>query len=356
MTKNTVIKILKKLSEFKKNSGLLFIDTHIHPLDVMGVVHHSETKHVCHDGDYLKPGILELVGYGKIEKLLSGLYFKLLPGSVSNIIHSTYDHVNADRIVREMEVSLMDQSVLLPLDPWVPTSVMGDSYKGNKKFLLLGSLDIHSINIADIEPVIKKYIEDYQIVGLKFHPNLQNFKPQPSHNIPEIGEKLIKIYETASKYDLYLLFHGGISNYTSEIHKKYGLIERNRHNALLQNFCDLNGESELFSKYNIPIIIAHLGHYGMAKIDYKLIQLIVDKHPQVFFDTSGLSSNTISNALSFISSSRIVFGSDALYNRIAYNLAFLYNAIMKAKTSENKEDMLANMLSINFYNKILKKK
>lgn len=355
MTKNTVIKILKKLSEFKQKSGVLFVDTHIHPLDVMGVVHHSETKHVCHDGDYLKPGILELFGYGKIEKILSGLYFKLLPGSVSRIIHSTYDHVNADRIVHEMEASLMDQSVLLPLDPWVPTSVMGDAYRKNKKFLLLGSLDIHTINIADIELTIKKYIEDYDIVGLKFHPNLQNFKPQPSHNTSDISEKLKKIYEVASKYKLYLLFHGGISNYTSEIHKKYGLIERNRHNALLSNFCDQNGESELFS-YNIPIIIAHLGHYGMAQIDYTLIQLITNKYPNVFFDTSGLSSNTIKTALNFIPSTKIVFGSDALYNRIAYNLAFLYNAIMKSKTNEHKDNVLANILSVNFYQKILKQK
>jgi len=39
---------------------------------------------------------------------------------------------------------------------------------------------------------------------------------------------------------------------------------------------------------------------------------------------------------------------------MAYNLAFLYNATMIANNGEAKTEMLVNVLSGNFYNKILK--
>ena len=353
MTKENVVAVLKSLRDRKKGGNLKIVDTHVHPLDVMGVVHHGETKHRCPETDYLSPGPLEIFNYSKIEKLGSRIYFKLFPGSVAKIITRTYCEVNEERIMEEMEASLVDQSVLLSLDPWVPTDSVGSLYVSNKKFLILGSLDVHSINASDIEKTIQFYVEKYHIVGLKFHPNIQNFMPQPSHNTPLIAERLRKIYEVAAKYRLYILFHGGISNYTNAINLKYGKIERSRTNALLKHFINLNGASELF-EYGVPIIIAHIGHYGMVNIDYSLIRKICERYSNVFFDTSGVSTNTIRNALRVVSSKRIVFGSDALYNRMAYNLAFLYNAVMTANGGEKYETILANVLGRNFERKILK--
>ncbi len=355
MTKRKVIKILNEISIFKKDFDLKIVDSHVHPLDVMGIVHYSEVNHACPDGDYLKSGILEFFNYNKIEKIGSKLYFKFFPKGVKNIIHQTYDKVTPDRLITEMVVSLVDKSVLLPLDPWVPTSDMCQIYKDNKSFSLLGSIDINTIKIEDIDQTIKSYIDLYNIVGIKLHPNLQNFKPQPKDNEPEIGEKLSKLYQTVEKYSLYILFHGGMSNYTSEIHKKYGEIKRSRYNALLKNFCDRDGKSELFEKYNIPIVIAHIGHYGLLRIDYNLIKIIVSKYENIFFDTSGVSSKTIRKTLDVIPSRRLIFGSDALYNRVAYNLSFLYKAIMDGKFVESKSTMLKNILSDNFNERLIKR-
>ena len=103
----------------------------------------------------------------------------------------------------------------------------------------------------------------------------------------------------------------------------------------------------------MQIIIAHLGHYGMIDVDYGLLKLITERFNNVCFDTSGISPNVIAKALQVVPSERIVFGSDAAYNRMAYNLAFLYNATV-ANNNEVKTEILVNILSRNFYNRILK--
>jgi predicted TIM-barrel fold metal-dependent hydrolase len=269
------------------------------------------------------------------------------------MIEHTYKKTNADRILEEMEASLADKSILLSLDPWAPTENVGKKYSQDTRFMLLGSVDIHNINLSEIESTIKSYVDNYHIVGLKFHPNLQNFKPEPYKNGDEIAKKLRKIYETAAKYKLYVLFHGGISNYTLKINRKYGYIERSRTNGLLENFCDKDGASELLSAYDIKVIIAHIGHYGMVNIDYRLIKKLSDKYSNLFFDTSGVSTSVISRTLNIIPSSKLIFGSDALYNRIAYNIGCVYLAAKKCNNGETSGDIMGNILGRNFVNKFI---
>lgn len=352
MTRDNIKRILGVISNLKKRNGIEIVDTHVHPYDVMGAVHYEDVKKSYKEIDYFKSGILEKLKYGRIEKIGSRAFFKLFPREVNGIIKSTYTEVNQESLLNEMDCSLVDKSVLLPVEPWLPTKVVGENYNNNERFLILGSIDIHSIQISEIESTVDGFIEKYKIIGLKFHPNLQNFKPQPSQNSSDIAEKLRKIYSVAEKRKLYLLFHGGISNFTDSIDPKYGNFQRSRTNAVLENFCDSDGNSELF-EYNIPIVIAHLGHYGIAWPNYRLIKMIADRYKNVFFDTSGVSLQFIKNVIELISSKRIIFGSDALYNRVAYNLIFLFLAAKRVNNGESFENILANTLSLNFYKDIL---
>jgi len=357
MTKEAVIEILGKLQVLKKKTGIEIVDTHVHPGDVMGVVHYSEKESESNHllKDYLESGILEKFNYNKFEKFGSRIVFKIFPGFVNKTIQQTYGTYNNTDLSNEMTISLVDKSVLLPIEPWLPTKIVGDIYKDKKNFIILGSIDVHGIERGDIEKIIISYIQDYKIVGLKFHPNLQDFKPQPKDNLPEIADKLRVIYNVAQKYKLYLIFHGGISNFTEHLNLKYHDVSSRSHtNALLKNFCSADGQSELFENWNMPIIIAHLGHYGMIDVDYGLLELVTKRFNNVCFDTSGISSNVITKALQVVPSERIVFGSDAAYNRMAYNLAFLYNAIVAKNNNEVKTEILVNIFSRNFYNRILR--
>jgi hypothetical protein len=98
MRKHQVIEILKDVKRIKRGIGFDVVDSHIHPLDVMGVVHYDEIIGECRHEDYLKPGILELFDYSKVEKIGSRLYVQLFPKSVDSIIRHTYEGVRRSRL------------------------------------------------------------------------------------------------------------------------------------------------------------------------------------------------------------------------------------------------------------------
>lgn len=349
MNKQKVVSILSKISEIKKNTGLQIIDTHVHSLDVMGVVHYADIKNEYNTKkDYLTPGILEKLNYGKIATIGSKLSLKFSPEGVNNIIRKTYKEVAEKRILDEMDVSLVDRVVMLPVAPWLSTKIVKERFL-SERLITLGSVDIHNIKLEEIDSFLKNLVANYKIKGIKLHSNLQNFKPQPSHNKKDLAEKLHCLYKFAEREHLYLLFHGGVSFYTDFTDIKYkGDISRSRTNGILKNFCDSHGKSELFENYNVPIIIAHLGHYGIMSPDYKLIKTISKKFANVCFDTAGVSPAFLRNVLNSIPSEKIVFGSDALYNRMAYNLANVYLAAEGAKNGEKKENIISNIFQRNF--------
>lgn len=350
MTKEKVVAILSEISELKKNTGLRIIDTHVHPLDVMGAVHYTNIKNEYSKQDYSTPGILEKFNYGKTAQIGSKLFCKLMPRGANKIIKINYGKVSDRKIIEEMDFSLIDSAVMLPVAPWLPTEAIGDRFLSSK-FALLGSVDIHNIRTEEIDNYLKGLKEKYHISGIKLHPNLQNFKPQPSHNPKDLGEKLHRLYKFAEREHLYLLFHGGVSFYTNLIDAEYPEnFNRSHTNAVLKNFCNNDGKSELFENYNIPVVIAHLGHYGIINPDYKLIGVIAKKFDNVYFDTAGVSPSFLKNVMNFLPSKNIIFGSDALYNRMAYNLAFAYLAIRGTENGEKTENIISNIFQNNYFN------
>lgn len=349
--------IISYITRLKKEFELKIIDIHVHPLDVMGILHpdeYSKDKEIL-KRSYLNPSSMEKMKFGKLSNILSGLAYKYFPRAVIDEIKAAYNNPFEKRILGEMEKSLVDQIVLLPIAPWVKTEDVYNYYN-NKNFLLLGSFDICGIKIEKIEPKMDEYVNNFKIIGLKLHPNLQNFKPQPGDNTPQIKEKLELIYSLAEKNNLFLLFHGGTTNFTEYRNIRYENFARSRNNGRLENFCDPAGKSEILGKYNIPIIIAHLGHYGLNKINYNLLKIISQKFDNVYFDTAGISPKLIQKGIELMGSKKIVLGSDALYNRMAYSIYFIYEAAEKIKTKEKLNDIMLNILGNNFYSNILKRK
>ncbi|MBN1654978.1 MAG: amidohydrolase family protein [Deltaproteobacteria bacterium] len=349
MNRKRVISILSEIKEIKIATGLKIIDTHVHPLDVMGVIHFAEVDNALVQADCLSPGILERLNYGTVAKLLSKLAESLFPSQVNAVIRSSCERVNEASILNEMDTALVDDAVLLPIEPWLSLKVIKDRFYSSR-FIPLTSIDIHNVSLDKIDRILKNSIFNYRVKGIKLHPNLQNFKPRPKDNSEDIAEKLDAIYRFAEKENLYLLFHGGISLYSNYINPRYPQnIQRSKDNALLKSFCDNNGVSDIFKNYRAQIVIAHLGHYEIANPDYKLIKKIVSKYDQVYFDTAGVATSLIKKSLDSVPSSKILFGSDAIYNRMAYNVAFTYQAIKETSNKEKKDDIVFNIFQNNFF-------
>ena len=351
MNRGEIEKTLRDISKIKKETEMEILDSHVHPYDVLGVVGKDTIKKSFEDEDFLKPGIVERLEYNKIERLGLTLAFIFFPKYVHSVVREKYVGANKERLLREMDVSLVDRATLLPIEPWISSEAVGENFQ-HQRFIVLGSLDVNRIKLDEIEDKIKYLIKRYHIAGLKFHPNLQNFKPQPGDNHPEITKKLRKIYSVVEDNNLYLVFHGGYSDYSDINNPKYA---RSKTNSLLKMFSDYNGKSELFNNYDIPIIIAHLGHNAILQPDYRLIKAITKKFPNVYFDNSGASVEIIKKVLRITGHKKIVFGSDALYNNMVYNLVFLYKALKDVSKKEDFKENLIDVLGNTYKTKILRR-
>jgi len=340
--------------------GLNIVDTHVHPFDVMGIVHPEDypcpgkrkslVPKAVHE--HLKPTLVERMEAGRLVNALVNITSRLFPWVVVSEIRSMYGATGEQRLLDEMECARVDSAVLAPVEPWV-SSVHIKRHFPDSRFLLLGSIDLHASDLDGIHMQLVRLVNELHVVGIKLHPNLQGFKPQPQDNPRELAEKLRLLYKTAEEHKLYLLFHGGKTNVIRYVDRRYGNHPRSGSNGLLKNFCSETGEGEVFSAYRTPKIIAHLGHYGLDRLDCSLIRKIADRHEDVFFDTSGVSPGSIKKMIELVGSRRLIWGSDALYNRMRYSMFFVYKAALSARTHENPDDIMMNILGRNYHSSVL---
>ncbi len=332
--------------DLKSKLSLTIYDTHVHPYDVMGITNHS---HHHRSKDLLPPSLPERLKFGVIANSLLEICFRFYPQLIRSSVKKNYSDTSAQYLLREMKSASVDKSVIIPVSPWANIEEMDDSFK-NENFIILGSIDIHNTPLERINELLLGQIKSHQIKGIKLHPNLQGFMPQPKDNDLELGEKLKLIYKFAEENKLYLLFHGGYTRFT-----KGGLIsnvslagKRSGTNALLKNFYSIDGTSEIFDNYELPIIIAHLGNYALIKPDYQSLRHISKRYSNILFDTAGVSPRLITKGLNIVGNNKLVFGSDALYNKESYGIAFCLDSI--SKSNLDFESSIQNIFSKNYEN------
>lgn len=341
-------KFLEIIKRLKSEKGFKVYDTHVHPLDVMGILRNDEYKNQLNFSYGFKPSIVEKWDFNTTANLLLRVVNFLLPSLVRKEIRKIYTSVNQERLLNEMNNALVDVSVLIPIAPYVTTNQLFEKFSG-PRFIHVGSLDIHNIEIQNIESEINFQIKNFYIKGIKLHPNLQGFLPQPSQNPEIIKLKLEKLYETAARHRLYLLFHGGYTNFFDNDNKReFNLPKRKSTNALLRNFINEDGSSEIFGRYDIPIIIAHLGHYATIRKDLSVLKQVLDCYSNVYFDTAGVSNDMIAWFLTNYGSKRLLFGSDTFYHSMPYSIAKFFSLTNEVRLNKFKNEDLANIVGRNY--------
>lgn len=332
---------LVELLAIKKQLGFKIVDTHFHPRDVMGIVNSttSQTTLPANGADqccvHEESGPLEIFKYDRLAKVGTDIAFRYLPGFIMSTIRQTYSRYSRKAFDAELEFCEIDNVCLLPIAPWATTESIGEAYMGDPRFYILASIDIHKTPAEAVPKLLNEYESKYHIVGIKLHPNLQGFHPTPSKNQPEVARTLIAIYEECSRRNLYMHFHAGSSFYTAKVDPSFGSSPRSHDFGRFENFFTDDGGSEIFGRYACPILIAHLASYGVWEADTQLIQRAIKLHSNLFFDTSGVSPRIISKFIKEVGWKYLVFGSDGPYNRIAYNLIFLWKGLKDAGLSDS---------------------
>ncbi len=124
ISKNDITdQFLSYINKLKHRHDLKIVDTHVHPFDVMGIVHYENDR--CppendYTDDYLRPTLMEKLESGKAANALVKIAHRLFPRAVISEIESLYGKRKGNRVLDEMECALVDSAVLVPVEPWVP--------------------------------------------------------------------------------------------------------------------------------------------------------------------------------------------------------------------------------------------
>ena len=329
--------ILSRFQEVKKQAGLIFYDTHFHPHDVFGF--HS--AHIEHQDDLQvenNPTLLERFHYNSFSLTLLEILFRRVPRYIQKEIKKRFKITDQEFLLKTLTDASMDNAVLVPIYPKVsPQSLY--SVLDSPRFLRLGSVNF-DLEEKELERDLYSQVELYSIRGIKLHPNIQLFYPHPSLNPSVFESKLNAVYRFAEKHKLYLLFHGGISFVPT------GSTFEKREYALLKHF--FSNRRSFIQDLRIPVVIAHLGVYNVRNPNLDLV-LHLAKYKNVYFDTAGVNPAHISTFLKRCGIEKLLFGSDALYFNLKYNLILLLR-VLYDYSATNYQENIAKVFSQNYSN------
>jgi len=340
MNKKGGKEVFKKFLELKNKTGVTFYDTHVHPMEVFGI-EDKQQKDRSSENIY-DPSLLEKLKYSNFSLSILRLLFCLTPQYIRGEISKKFIHTNQDFLLRELELAGINKAILLPVYPYAKPEKIYNDFK-SEKFIHLGSLNL-DLNASEIKQSLQQQIDKYSIVGLKLHPNIQNFYPIPELNDVYTREKLEKAVAVAKDKSLYLLFHGGLS-FAPE---KNGFVKKEY--ALIDNFLN---HTNFLKTLGVPIVIAHLGFYNVKNPNIKKLGSLIEI-PNLYFDTAGVNPKYVEEFLNLFGPDRLIFGSDAPYFNMRYNLIMILGAIYEFDNEEFEKNVL-KIFSENYDKIILNK-
>lgn len=328
----------------KQDTGCRFFDVHTHPEEVLGCQLHEEGGNVS----FVKePSLLEKMDFNTLARLVLRFLFKYAPSYIKSEIQKRFSKTDKNRLLSEMKKAGIDMGVIVPVEPFVSLDKIREKYKDGH-FMFLGSIDIKNISVGNLESEIKRQM-DLGIVGLKLHPNIQGFYPEPSLNDEETARKLLLLYQLISKLSLFVLIHAGISYLPDN--NNFKLVEFGR----LEKFFKLDGSSSFFDTIKTPIILAHMASYNISQVNYKLIDIIYYKYSNVYFDTAGVSSHVIGTHIERYGSKKVLFGSDSLYFSMLHGVELVLKGIKQSTDDSVFEETVLDIFGKNFSSNFLKK-
>lgn len=330
--------LISYFNDVKSRNKFTVFDTHVHPFDVIGACGKSCTD--IEPQGINEPSLLERLDFRPLSLTVLHYLFSYAPGYIKKNICNNFSTNNYDSLIHEMNISSVDCSVVIPVEPIVSIDQF-TPYLNSDRFVIMGSIDINSIDISNIEEELLRQKAEYKIRGIKLHPNIQGFYPIPSHNSAVIAEKLTLLYEIVNRLKLYVLFHSGVSYLPHA-----GRFEKVSY-ARLENFFDK--EKNVFDLISVPVVLAHLGSYNIKSPNNRLLNKIFQDYDHVYLDTAGVSSRLISEIINEANSDKIMFGSDAKYFDINYSIYRILMSLQNRSCGID-EKLVVKIFSQNYLN------
>lgn len=182
----------------------------------------------------------------------------------------------AVELIRSMNKSGVDFSVIVALEPKVPTDTVIKEARNHKT--LIPFMSVHPDDPEKLKKIKTYYSKG--CLGIKLHPVIQDFSP--------LAKGAYEIYEEAQKLGLPILFHTGFF----PCKKKYL--------AMIDNFYQIPKDFP-----RLKIIAGHMNMFEPTKATH-----FCKRFENVFLEISKQPKLFIRKAIKSVGDSKILFGSD----------------------------------------------
>jgi hypothetical protein len=340
MDELTVRQTLDTIKQIKRKH--LFCDMHMHPFEVMFPAFRNRLNRSgrglfsTSDSGYTSPQIsaLNLDGDPKVDggKLDRRLWGKLCLLNARRF----YQHTGARVFIDQMKLCGIDRALLLPVvgseeDKDDQVEMMGKMFRGER--FMFGYSVPNSVPNDSIAENVRKTVSKHKVKVLKIHPAITGIDLAHSVGINRVEH----ILKAASQSGLGVVVHGGLSPECPEVKAvRYGVAKNLQH----VDWALSSG----------PVVIAHGGLYGHTidevrnKILPEILKLM-QHYPHIVVDTSGIDFESLCHLLECVDAGRIIFGSDALYEKPWMALVKLWSAL--GRTARDPEGALIRIASKN---------
>jgi predicted TIM-barrel fold metal-dependent hydrolase len=295
-------------------SSCSFYDIHVHPYEVL-------FDRFSYAPDSSTPGLFSIPGKSYSGPSAGAVHFseaadfKAEPRSERlrdisvMLLGKIYGCVGEKVFLDQMDAGGTDKVLLLPIASDAGDAAHFDSrmqwvqsvYRDGERFWLAGSIP-PVVSGEEIEGYTASLKRQYGIRAIKCHPVVSGIDLAT----PERKAWLETMLTACGRLELPVIIHGGRNNpYWGGSRGNFGSIGHLK---------EIN-----FSLSNHPVVIAHAGMHRcslqeMALEGLPILKKMLDRHPNLYVDISGLGFEPLKLVLQSVERERILFGSDALYS------------------------------------------
>ncbi|MCP3178144.1 amidohydrolase [Desulfuromonas sp. KJ2020] len=311
MDQKAVQNALNTIREIKGSHT--FYDIHVHPFEVMFDAcqyRHSpgyDGLYCSSSSTYKAPEITEVNLHQDLAKPGETLDPKYRAMACLLNARRFYSHTGPVVFADQMALCGIDKVLLLPVmaeneSGEAQMNAMCRMFGQSDKFMTAYSVP-NDIPNDDVDAQMGRIVAKYNVRALKIHPSVTGIDLGCQKGIDRVESLLA----AANNNGLKVVIHGGKSpNCKNSQAISYGIIQNLR-----------NIDWSIISE---PVIIAHGGCFGYGYEEAKetivpILLNLFESHDHLSFDTSAIGIELLSHLFERFDSKRILFGSDALYEK-----------------------------------------
>lgn len=300
--------------------GCVLVDCHVHPTEIIRnrlryrAVEPEPLLYSSTEACYCAPSPGRLrIGAGEATAQRAA---PALKNRMSEMLFTrNFRHIGARVLEDQMALAGIGRLCMLPVPSPAASlpeqmALLDGLHRANAN-LLPGCGLPAAIDGPGVPAFLREMVQRHDVRALKIHPNLSGIDVGTTAGRAYLEEALV----ACGALGLPAIVHGGVSPILGE--------------AGPAGFARLDNLAQVdWGIGRGPVVLAHFGLYGcgatdITEADVRLVRGLLDRHDNLFTDTSGVGFPVVEKMMRNLPLGKIVFGSDALYLPVWEAMAYV---------------------------------